>query len=115
MFDGLERLNTRPRSFEFYTASELWTGGHTAERMLAFHLNDEVDISSRNSKFINDSVEWIYSRFNIGIGMKIADFGCGPEVYSERLAQWKAEVTGIDFSPRSAKYARETSMKKGSP
>ena len=100
MFEKLEEINSRPDPFEFYTASDLWTDEHTSEQMLKYHLNDDVDLSSRNSAFIDRSVEWIASAFKIAAGTKIADFGCGPGLYTTRLAQKQADVTGIDFSKR---------------
>ena len=39
MFEELETINTRPKPFEFYTASDLWTDEHTSEQMLTFHLS----------------------------------------------------------------------------
>jgi hypothetical protein len=52
MFQELEGINSRPAPFEFYTASDLWTDEHTSEQMLSFHLNEEIDVSSRNAEFI---------------------------------------------------------------
>jgi len=111
MFETLERINERPEPFQFYTASDLWTDEHTSAQMLSCHLNDDIDLSSRNTRFINQSVEWIASRFNVGAGTKIADFGCGPGLYATRLAQRKADVTGIDFSKRSIQYAQEVAIR----
>jgi cyclopropane fatty-acyl-phospholipid synthase-like methyltransferase len=107
MFEELERINERPDPFHFYTASDLWTDEHTSAQMLSFHLNEAINLSSRNTRFINRSVEWITSRFNICKDSKIADFGCGPGLYATRLAKHQANVTGIDFSRRSIKYAKE--------
>lgn len=107
MFEELERINERPEPFQFYTASDLWTDEHTSAKMLSYHLNDAIDLSSRNAQFINRSVEWIASRFNIGKDTKIADFGCGPGLYTTRLAKRQANVAGIDFSRRSIEYAQE--------
>ena len=73
--------------------------------MLAYHLNTEVDVSSRRGEFIDQSVEWIASHFGVDPGTRIADFGCGPGLYATRLAQLDARVTGIDFSKRSIKHA----------
>ena len=101
MFEDLEKICKRPNPFEFYTASDLWADEHTSKQMLSFHLHEEIDVSSRNVAFINRSVEWIVSHFNIDTGMKVADFGCGPGLYTTRLAQKGIQVTGIDFSPRS--------------
>jgi len=113
MFEELENINARPKPFEFYTASELWTNAHTSEQMLAYHLNEEVDLSSRNTKFINRSVEWIISYFKVGAGTKIADFGCGPGLYTTQLARRQANVTGIDFSKRSIHYASDIAAREG--
>ena len=112
MFEELERINERPEPFQFYTASDLWTDEHTSKQMLSFHLNESIDISSRNAEFINRSVEWIASEFNIGRDFKIADFGCGPGLYSTRLAKRGANMTGIDFSGRSIEYAKEVAARE---
>jgi 2-polyprenyl-3-methyl-5-hydroxy-6-metoxy-1,4-benzoquinol methylase len=112
VFEELERINTRPKPFEFYTASDLWTDEHTSKQMLAFHLNKDIDVSSRKVEFIDRSVEWISSHFNVGAGTKIADFGCGPGLYTTRLAQRQADVTGIDFSKRSIQYAQEVATRE---
>jgi cyclopropane fatty-acyl-phospholipid synthase-like methyltransferase len=113
MFEELERINTRPKPFEFYTASELWTDEHTSKQMLSFHLNEDIDVSSRNAAFIGRSVDWIASHFKVGMGTKVADFGCGPGLYAIRLARKRAEVTGIDFSERSIQYAKDAAAQEG--
>ncbi len=111
MFKELEKINKRPKPFQFYTASDLWTDEHTSKQMLSFHLDEAIDVSSRNAEFINRSVEWIASEFNIGMDTKIADFGCGPGLYAARLAKRGANVTGIDFSKRSIEYAKEVAAR----
>ena len=112
MFEALERINERPKPFQFYTAKELWTDEHTSKQMLSFHLNEAIDVSSRNAEFINRSVEWIISEFKISRDTKIADFGCGPGLYALGLAKQGASVTGIDFSSRSIEYAIETATRE---
>ncbi len=113
MFEELEKINSRPKPFEFYTASELWTDEHTSKQMLSYHLNEEIDLSSRNAAFIDHSLEWITSHFNVRAGTKIADFGCGPGLYATKLAKMQADVTGIDFSKRSIQYAQEVANRDG--
>jgi cyclopropane fatty-acyl-phospholipid synthase-like methyltransferase len=113
MFDPLETIFHRPRPFEFYTAEELWTDEHTSAEMLAYHLNEEVDLSSRSGAFIDRSVEWMVSDLGVGQGTTIADFGCGPGLYTTRLARRGANVTGIDFSKRSIDHARKTAVAEG--
>ena len=113
MFKELENINKRPKPFEFYTASDLWTDEYTSKQMLTFHLDEGIDVSSRSAAFIDRSVDWMASHFNIGVGKKVADFGCGPGFYAERLAKKQADVTGIDFSTRSIHYAKEHAAKEG--
>jgi len=112
MFNLLERINSRPKPFEYYTASELWADEHTSKQMLKYHLKEDVDLSSRNIKFIDRSVDWIVSHFKIKEGTKIADFGCGPGLYTSRLARTQADVTGIDFSENSIEYAKDKAAKE---
>ena len=112
MFRELEDINARPEPFEFYTAETLWADEHTSKHMLEFHLNESVDISSRNAVFINRSVDWMVSYFKLRPGKSVADFGCGPGLYTTRLALTGADVTGIDFSPRSIAYAKQCAEKE---
>jgi SAM-dependent methyltransferase len=112
MFKELEEINSRPAPFQFYTAKELWTDEHTAKKMLECHLNESLDLSSRNKDFIDRSLKWIVSHFGIGVNTSIADFGCGPGLYTTLFAEQKADVTGIDFSERSIAYAKEMATQK---
>ena len=112
MFEELERINERPEPFQFYTASDLWTDEHTSKQMLSFHLDEAIDVSSRNAEFINRSGQWIAAQFNVGRDTKIADFGCGPGLYAICLAKRGANVTGIDFSGRSIDYAKEIAARE---
>jgi len=113
MFEELERINERPAPFQYYTAGDLWTDAHTSRRMLAFHLDENVDVSSRNAAFIRRSVDWIAAEFPLGRDFTIADFGCGPGLYATALAKRGATVTGIDFSGRSIAYARAVAAREG--
>lgn len=113
MFNTLVEINSRPAPFEFYTADELWTNPHTARQMLQYHLNADVDLSSRNHAFIGQSVNWIAEHFNISADSKVADFGCAVGLYTNALAERGAAVTGIDFSENSLNYARQVAADKG--
>lgn len=113
MFEELREINKRPSPYAVYTADALWNDPHTSGKMLAFHLDDSINLSSRNKLFIERSVDWIISRFTVTEKTCIADFGCGPGLYATRLAGKKARVTGIDFSERSIRYARNVAEKEG--
>jgi cyclopropane fatty-acyl-phospholipid synthase-like methyltransferase len=112
VFKELKEINSRPAPFQFYTADELWTNEHTSKQMLDYHLNDSIDLSSRNLNFIEQSVEWIVSHFGVNKNTEIADFGCGPGLYTTRLAERDASVTGIDFSESSLDYAKKVAAQK---
>jgi cyclopropane fatty-acyl-phospholipid synthase-like methyltransferase len=112
MFKALKEINSRPTPFQFYTAEELWANEHTSKQMLDYHLNESIDLSSRNKNFIERSVEWIVSHFEVDKNTEIADFGCGPGLYTTRLAERGAIVTGIDFSENSLKHAKQVAARK---
>ncbi len=113
LFQELENIYARPRPFAFYTASDLWTDEHTSAKMLSFHLDESVDVSSRNARFIRASVDWIVSRFGLSESSSVADFGCGPGLYATQLAGCRLQVTGIDFSERSIQHAVAVADKSG--
>ena len=113
MFKELENINAKPRPFQYYTARELWTDEHTSQKMLEYHLDENINVSSRNRKFIEDSVNWIVSHFGIDSTSYICDFGCGPGLYATQFAEKGAKVTGIDFSKRSIDYAKNIAIEKG--
>jgi len=112
LFSVLESVNERPRPFSVYTANELWTDKHTSEQMLAYHLNGEVDLSSRRTSFIDESVRWMKEHFELSEESNVIDFGCGPGLYASRFAHLGAKVHGIDFSSRSIEYARESAERE---
>jgi SAM-dependent methyltransferase len=107
VFEFLCEVNHRPEPFAEYTARELWTDAHTSQKMLAFHLDPAIDAASRSREFLDRSAEWMASRFHLALGSKVADFGCGPGLYAQRLARTGASVVGVDFSANSLRYARE--------
>jgi 2-polyprenyl-3-methyl-5-hydroxy-6-metoxy-1,4-benzoquinol methylase len=112
-YPHLREINRRPACFEHYTAADLWTDEHTSSKMLAFHLDGSIDVSSRKTEFIDRSAAWLISRFGLAEGRAVADFGCGPGLYTSRPAASGASVTGINFSDRSIQHARELSPGQG--
>lgn len=110
MFRQLNDICTRPEPFSVYTAATLWNDEHISGKMLECHLDGSIDAASRRKDFIDKSVAWISTRFNVGHQIRIADFGCGPGLYTTPLAKLGASVTGIDFSARSIAYAKKTAL-----
>ncbi len=83
-----------------------WDDPHISKHMLAAHLDPEIDLASRKAETIDASVAWIVDMLNLQPGDKVLDLGCGPGLYSNRLAQLGLQVTGVDYSKRSIEYAR---------
>ncbi|MCP4582895.1 MAG: class I SAM-dependent methyltransferase [candidate division Zixibacteria bacterium] len=115
MFKELEKINQRPKLFGHYTADQLWNDPYVSRQMLKYHLDENTELASKPKDFIDRSVNWIISRFNIGENSRICDLGCGPGLYTSRLAQTGADVTGIDFSESSINYAIETAKADSLP
>ncbi|MEO1045610.1 MAG: class I SAM-dependent methyltransferase [Pseudomonadota bacterium] len=70
-------------------------------------------MASRNIAFIQASSAWMIDQFDLGPGKSVCDFGCGPGLYTSRLARSGAAVTGLDFSENSIRHAREEAEKAG--
>jgi SAM-dependent methyltransferase len=113
LFDALERINERPTLYSRYTADALWTSPDISEMLLRFHLDGEVDVASRRTDFIDASVDWMVSTFRLGAGKRVLDLGCGPGLYTNRLARSGARVTGVDFAARSIEHARADAEREG--
>jgi 2-polyprenyl-3-methyl-5-hydroxy-6-metoxy-1,4-benzoquinol methylase len=84
-----------------------WDDPGFSERMLAEHLSQEHDLASRRSEAIDHHVEWIFSEILGSRPARLLDLGCGPGLYTVRLARAGCECVGIDFSPASIRHARD--------
>ncbi len=111
MYSALSEINARPEVFGQYTADALWADEFRSKQMLAYHLDETLDVSSRNKEFIEASSAWIAEHFKLGPGKSVCDFGCGPGLYASRFAETGAQVTGLDFSKSSIDYARDQATK----
>ena len=85
-----------------------WNDPDFSRRMLREHLSQSHDAASRRFAIIDGHVGWIHANLLEHVPSRILDLGCGPGLYSNRLARMGHTCTGIDFSPASIAYARET-------
>lgn len=90
-----------------------WNEPAFSRRMLAEHLSQSHDLASRRSEKIDRHVEWIHRDLLGSRPTRILDLGCGPGLYSSRLARLGHECTGIDFSPASVEHARQHARAEG--
>ena len=90
-----------------------WNEPGFSRRMLSIHLSQAHDAASRRFEIIDRHVRFIHERLLCEKPSRVLDLGCGPGLYSERLARLGHAVRGIDFSPASIEYARETAARGG--
>jgi len=86
-----------------------WHEPGFSARMLQEHLSQDHDLASRRSAKIDAQVEWL-SREILPTRASVLDLGCGPGLYTSRLAGLGHTCVGIDFSPSSIEYARSEAM-----
>ena len=84
-----------------------WDEPDFSRRMLGEHLSQAHDAASRRSEIIDSHVRWIHEQVLGKEPSRILDLGCGPGLYTSRLARLGHRCVGIDFSPASIAYARE--------
>jgi len=87
-----------------------WNDPGFSERMLLEHLSQEHDAASRRFETIEKHTEWIHHSVLSGQPARILDLGCGPGLYTSRLAKLGHDCVGIDFSPASIAYANESAQ-----
>ena len=84
-----------------------WDDPEFSRRMLVEHLAQGHDMASRRAAWIDRQVAWIHDELLEGQPASILDLGCGPGLYSHRLAMRGHRCRGIDFGPASIEYARQ--------
>jgi SAM-dependent methyltransferase len=89
-----------------------WSDPAFSERMLREHLSQEHDAASRRSFIIDQHVDWIYRELLGGNPTRVLDLGCGPGLYTSRLARLGHCCVGVDYGPASVRYARETATRE---
>ena len=90
-----------------------WDDPGFSRRILQEHLSQGHDAASRRRHRIASHVEWIHREVLAGVTTNVLDLGCGPGLYTSRLAMLGHECTGIDFSPASIAYAEQDAASRG--
>ncbi|MEZ4713614.1 MAG: class I SAM-dependent methyltransferase [Caldilineaceae bacterium] len=89
-----------------------WHEPEFSRRMLAEHLTQAHNAASRRFEIIDAHVAWMHAELLRERPARILDLGCGPGLYSNRLARLGHGCVGIDFSPASVEYARTTATQE---
>jgi SAM-dependent methyltransferase len=90
-----------------------WHDPAFSERMLQEHLSQLHDAASRRFEAIDAHVDWLHRNVLGKRPRKVLDLGCGPGLYSSRLARLGHRCIGIDYSPASIRYAKEQARAEG--
>jgi SAM-dependent methyltransferase len=90
-----------------------WDDPAFSARMLAEHLSQEHDRASRRASMIDAHVDWIHRGVLAGRPARILDLGCGPGLYTARLAAHGHTCVGIDFAPAAVDYATRAAREAG--
>jgi SAM-dependent methyltransferase len=90
-----------------------WDEPAFSQRMLAEHLTDAHDRASRRPGTIDAHVDWIDRVVLGGTQPRVLDLGCGPGLYTARLAARGHTCVGVDFGPASIEYATREAATHG--
>lgn len=114
---SLETLHTLSQRPPLYEPGEpmFWTDPHISKGLLAAHLDPNFEAASRNPATIDATVSWLLDTLKLEPNASWLDIGCGPGLYTTRLAQRGLQVTGMDFSERSIAYARQSAEEQAIP
>ncbi|MFT0802788.1 class I SAM-dependent methyltransferase [Bacillus swezeyi] len=109
--ERLLEIAKNPEPFEEGT-QEIWLDPDRADFVLKSHFDENIPGGSRESSFIDETVDFINKLAPVEKYKKVIDLGCGPGLYSQILAFRGYDVVGVDFNKKSIEYAINEAKKK---
>ncbi|BFH68392.1 SAM-dependent methyltransferase [Paenibacillus dendritiformis] len=100
-----------PEPFEEGT-QEIWLDPDRSDLVLKSHFDEDIPGGSRESSFIDETIDFISNLAPVEKYKKVIDLGCGPGLYSQRLAMRGYDVVGVDFNKNSIEYATSEAKEK---
>ena len=104
MIKCIKKFSNKPVLYEKGT-DIMWVDPYIQKHLLEAHLNPNHDAASRKPEKIEETIEWIL-KDSKKKSLKYLDLGCGPGLYTSRMAKIGHLVAGLDFSDLSIKNAR---------
>ncbi|WP_082219171.1 class I SAM-dependent methyltransferase [Paenibacillus sp. VT-400] len=111
MMEKLLEIAKMPEPFEEGTV-QIWLDSDRTDLVLKAHFDENIPGGSRESSFIDETVDFISEIAPLAKLKKVIDLGCGPGLYSQKLAIKGYEVVGVDFNKKSIEYAANEAQKK---
>lgn len=110
---NIQELIKTAQKPEIYTegTANMWVDEYISTQLLKIHLSQDIELASRKASTIASTVEWILDKVP-GDKLNILDLGCGPGLYTEKLALRGHKVSGMDFSQNAIAYAKSSAAKK---
>jgi len=112
VFDRLAGL-LAPPPMHASGGESFWVDPYISSQLLKTHLDPDTELASRKPAFMDQSVRWIRDVSPPERYPRLLDLGCGPGLYAQRFAGAGYQVTGVDFSERSIRYAQESAAQTG--
>ncbi|MDS3898911.1 class I SAM-dependent methyltransferase [Staphylococcus hominis] len=85
----------------------IWTNEKLSSFIFQSHFDENIYGGSRNSEFIDTSIDKIITLAKNYSCKNIIDLGCGPGIYTHPLAQFGYNVVGVDISKKSINFAKQ--------
>ncbi len=89
-----------------------WNDPAFSKRMLKNHLAQDHDWASRRLSVVEHHLDWLENAV-LKPASRVLDLGCGPGLYTHRLAGRGHDCVGLDFSPASIAYAEAQARADG--
>lgn len=74
-----------------------WNDPEFSRRMLTEHPSQDHDLASRKLQTVGQHVRWLHDNLLNGAPGRFLDLGCGPGLYSNRLAKLGHTCFGTGF------------------
>lgn len=87
------------------TDTNIWSDTYIGKQLLRAHLDTESDAASRKTDVINETIDWFLRPYDRP--RSVIDLGCGPGLYTAKLASRGWQVLGIDINKYSVEYANQ--------